>query len=170
METWLLIQTSMNALELTWDMEEVFLNPFSFFEWFRDSILDSSFRFFVALLIFLVWLAILIWTVKDASARSSSFWFQLLSVFLVVWFTPIVWLLLYIAIRPQWWKWDKAPWRDTLYQNVQICENCGEFNDIHNLYCTKCGESLHFICHECQNKISYNYSYCPNCGAPRLDE
>lgn len=169
METGELAQTAIAILEWSGDIADVIWNPFTSVEWFFDTIWDSSFRFWTALLIFLVRLAVLIWTVKDASARSSSFWFQLLSVFLVVAFTPIVWLLLYIAIRPQWWKWDKTPWRDMLYQSTQICDNCWEFNDIHNLYCTKCWETLHTTCHECQNKFSNNYAYCPSCGAPSLE-
>lgn len=170
METWDLTQTAIKILEWSWDITEVIWNPFTSAEWFFNTILDNSFRFRTALIIFLLRLSVLIWTIKDASARSSSFWFQLLSVFLIVGFTPIIWLLLYIAIRPQWWKWDKTPWRDALYQNTQICEECWEFNHINNLYCTKCGEPLYTICHECQNKFSGNYDYCPNCGAPSLEE
>ena len=170
METGEIAQAAVNILEWSWNITDIIWNPFSAAEWFVNTILESSVRFRTAIVIFLLWLSALIWVIKDANARSRSFWFQLLAVFLVVAFTPIFWLLLYIAIRPQWWKWDKTPWRDTLYQNVQICENCGEFNDIHNLYCTKCGESLHITCHECQNKNSYSYDYCPNCGAPSLEE
>ena len=170
MESGALTQTAINILEWSWEITDVIWNPFTSVEGFWDTIRDSSFWFRTALVIFFLWLAVLIWTIKDASARSSSFWFQLLSVFLVVAFTPVVWLLLYIAIRPQWWKWDKTPWRDTLYQTTQICENCWEFNDIHNLYCTKCWEALHITCHECQHKFSNNYAYCPNCGAPSLEK
>ena len=170
METGQLAQTAIDILEWSWDITDVIWNPFTSAEWFFNTIRDSSFRFWTALIIFLLWLAILIWTIKDASARSSSFRFRLLSAFLIIWFTPVIWLLLYIAIRPQWRKWDKTPWRDTLYQTKQVCENCGEFNHIDNLYCTKCGEALHSTCHECQNKFSNSYSYCPNCGAPRIEE
>ena len=56
--------------------------------------------------------------------------------------------------------------RDTLFQKIQECENCGEFNQIDHMYCTSCGESLHTTCRECQCKYSKSYSYCPNCGAP----
>jgi ABC-type nickel/cobalt efflux system permease component RcnA len=132
--------------------------------------LQSSFWFRAAIIIFLVRLSVLIRTIKDASARSSSFWFQLLSVVLIIGFTPVFWLLLYIAIRPQWWKRDKTPRRDTLFQKSQICDNCGEFNQIDHLYCTSCWESLHISCRECQNKYSKSYSYCPKCWAPRLEE
>jgi len=170
METWELAQVAINVLEWSWNITDVIWNPFSSIEWFFSTIRDSSFRFRTALTIFLVWLSILIRVIKDANARSSSFWFQLLSVLLIIGFTPIIWLLLYIAIRPQWWKWDKTPWRDTLFSKLQFCENCGEFNQSTNLYCTHCWESLHTTCRECQSKYSISHSYCPNCGAPHLDE
>ena len=170
METGQLAQTAIDMLEWSWSITDVIWNPFTSIEWFLGTIRDSTFRFWAALAIFLLRLAILIWVVKDASARSSSFWFQLLSVFIIIAFTPIIWLILYISIRPQWWKWDKTPWRDTLFLKAQICENCWEFNKIENLYCSTCGESLHTSCRECQNKFSKNYSYCPNCGATRLEE
>ena len=170
METGDLAQAAVNILEWSWDISDVIWNPFTSSEWILSTILQSSFWFRTAIIIFLVRLAILIRTIKDASARSSSFWFQLLSVLLIIGFTPVLWLLLYIAIRPQWWKWDKTPWRDTLFQKSQICENCWEFNQINHLYCTSCWESLHVSCRECQNKYSKTYSYCPNCGAPHLEE
>ena len=170
METWDLTQTTINILEWTWDIIETIWNPFTSPEWFFNAIMDNSVRFWWAVITFLLRLAILIWVIKDSTARSYSFWFQLLSVFLIIAFTPIIWLILYIAIRPQWWRWDKTARRDTLFQKSQICDNCGEFNQIDHLYCTSCWESLHISCRECQNKYSKSYAYCPKCGAPHLEE
>ena len=132
METGELAQAAINILEWSWDIIDIIWNPLTSSEWIFSTILQSSFRFWTAITISLLRLAILIWTIKDASARSSSFWFQLLSVVLIIWFTPILWLLIYIAIRPQWWKRDKTPWRDTLFQKTQICENCWELNHINH--------------------------------------
>ena len=153
METWDLTQTTINILEWTWDIIETIWNPFTSPEWFFNAIMDNSVRFWWAVITFLLRLAILIWVI-----------------FLIIAFTPIIWLILYIAIRPQWWRWDKTARRDTLFQKSQICENCWEFNQINNLYCTKCWEALHTTCHECQNKFSNSYSYCPNCWAPSLEQ
>ena len=169
METWELAQAAINILEWSWDITDVIWNPFSSTEWILNTILQSSFWFWSAIAIFLLWLAVLIRVIKDSNARSSSFWFQLLSILLIIAFTPIFWLLLYIAIRPQWWKWDKTPWRDISFQKIQVCENCWEFNKIEHLYCTSCWESLHTTCRECQTKYSKSYSYCPNCWAPLLE-
>lgn len=170
METGELAQTAINILEWSWNVTDIIWNPFTAAEWFLSSILESSVRFRTAIIIFLLWLSALIRVIKDANARSWSFWFQLLAIFLVIAFSPIFWLLLYIAIRPQWWKRDKTPWRDTLFQKTQICNNCWEFNCIDHLYCTSCWEALHTTCRECQTKYSNNYAYCPNCGAPYIAE
>lgn len=170
METGDLTQTAINILEWSWDLSDIIWDHFNFSEWFFNTILQNSIRFRSAIIIFLLRLSTLIWVIKDSSSRSSSFWFQLLAIFLIVAFTPIFWILLYIAIRPQWWKRDKVPRRDTLFQKTQICENCWEFNQIDHLYCTYCWENLHLQCRECQCKYSKSYSYCPNCGAPQLEE
>ena len=170
METGELAQTAINILEWTGDITDVIWNPFTSSEWFLATILQNSVRFRFAIIIFLIRLAVLIRVIKDSNARSWSFWFQLLAIFLIVAFTPIFWLILYIAIRPQWRKWDKTPRRETLYQTTQVCENCWELNRIDHLYCTSCWDSLHTTCHECQAKLSNLYSYCPNCGAPRIEE
>jgi len=170
METGELVQTAVNILEWSWNVADVIWNPFASSEWFLSTILQNSIRFRFAIMVFLVRVAVLIWVIKDSNARSSSFWFQLLAVFIIVAFTPIFWLILYVAIRPQWRKWDKTPRRDTLFQQAQLCGNCWEQNHINNLYCTSCWDSLHTTCHECQSKFSSLYSYCPNCGAPHLEE
>lgn len=163
METGELAQAAINLME--WNG-----NIFSSGEWLFSTVFQNNIRLWGAIIIFLIRIAALIWVIKDSNARSSSFWFQLLSVIIILLFTPIFGILLYIAIRPQWWKWDKTAWRDTLFQNAQICENCWEFNQIDHMYCTSCWESLHTTCRECELKYSKNYAYCPNCGAPKLEE
>lgn len=170
MESGDLAQAAINILEWSEDITNVIWNPFTSSEWFLNTILQNNIRFRSTIVIFLLWITILIRVIKDANARSSSFWFQILSVFLIICFTPIFWLLLYIAIRPQWWKRDKTPWRDTTFQDIQICENCGNFNSINNLYCTYCWENLCTSCRECQKNYSKSYAYCPNCWAPHLEE
>ena len=139
-------------------------------QWIIDIFIENSLRFRLAIIIFLLRIATLIRVIKDSNARSWSFRFQLLSIFLIIAFTPIFWLLLYIAIRPQWWKRDKTPRRDTHFQNIQICENCWEFNKIEHSFCINCWESIQTNCRECQKKYSKSYKYCPYCWAPNLEE
>ena len=169
METGQLTQAALDIIEWSWNITDIIWNPLTNSEWILSTILSNSFRFWSSIVVFLLRLSVLIRVIKDSNARSYSFWFQLLAVLLVIVFTPVFGLLLYIAIRPQWWKWDKTWWRDTLFHTVHQCENCWEINKIENLYCTSCGESLHVSCRECLSVYSKSYSYCPQCGAPSLE-
>lgn len=170
METGELAQATIALLEWSWDLEEIIWNPFSWSGWIVDVISSNPIWTRLAIIIFFLRIVALIRVIKDANARSSSFRFHLLSALIVIIFTPIFWVLLYIAIRPQWWKWDKTPRRDTTFKEIQICSNCWNFNQINHMYCTNCWECLQNTCHECQNKYSNNYSYCPNCWAPHIEE
>lgn len=170
METGELTQAAINIIDWSWSITDVIWNPLTSSEWFWGTIFGNSTWFWFCVIIFFFRLVSLIYVIKDSNARSFSFWFQVLSVLIIILLTPVFWLPLYIAIRPQWWKWDKTPWRDALFQNIQICDSCGYFNWIENTYCTNCGEYLHVWCRECQSKYSKSHSYCPNCGAPNLPE
>ena len=165
-----LTQVAINVLEWSGSITDVIWNPFSSSQWFFTTIIQSPIWFRSALIISFLWIIAIIWTAKDSNARGSSFWFQALSVLFVIILGPIFGILLYISIRPQWRKWDKTPWRDVSFQSVQVCENCGNFNNIEHKYCTSCGENLQNTCRECQHKYPKCYAYCPHCGAPRLEE
>lgn len=170
METGDLTQVAIAALQWSWNLWDIVENPFTSPDWILSVILNNSIRFRITIAIFFLRFLVLIWVVKDSSARSSSFWFQFLSALIIILFTPIIWLPLYIAIRPQWWKRDKTSWRDILFQQIQECENCWNVNQLNNAYCTNCGEALHTTCRECQNKYPNSYAYCPICGAPNLKD
>ena len=170
METGELAQATIAIIEWSWDLEEIIWHQFLWSESIINTIFTNPIWSRLAIIIFFLRIVALIRVIKDANARSSSFRFHLLSALIIIAFTPIFWLLLYIAIRPQWWKWDKTPRRDTTFQQIQICTNCSNFNQINNAYCTNCWECLQNTCHECQNKYSNNYSYCPNCWAPRIED
>lgn len=165
-----LTQAAIAILEWSGNVSDIIWNPFTSSDWFFATIMWNSIRFWPALVVFFLRICALIRTIKDANARSSSFWFQALAVLLVIILGPIFGILLYIAIRPQWWKRDKTPRREAIFQQSQVCENCWKFNQIDHACCTSCGESLQNSCRECQQKYSKSYSYCPYCGAPRLEE
>lgn len=170
METGELAQATIDILEWNWTITDIIWNPLTSSEWFFGTILHNPIRLRSAIIISMLWIIALIWTIKDANARSSSIGFHFLSALIIVILGPIFGILLYIAIRPQWRKRDKTPWRDTLFQNIEMCDSCGYFNHIDNSYCTNCWEYLQNWCRECQNNYPKSYSYCPFCGAPNLPE
>ena len=170
METGDLAQVAFAALQWSWELWDIVSNPFTSPDWFFSAILQNSIRFWTTLIMFFFRFVALVWVIKDSNARSSSFGFQFLSALIIILFTPIFGLPLYIAIRPQWWKRDKTPRRNILFQQIQECENCWSINQLSNAYCSNCGEALHTTCRECQNKYPKTYDYCSECGAPNLNE
>ena len=121
----------------------------------------------VCILVFF-WIIAIIRTAKDISARTDSPFFHIISVLLVTLLTPIIWIPLYLAIRPIWYKRDKTSWRDSCLSNSSICQNCWTLNPKEYKNCIKCGEKIKTKCKECNNEYPYSYGYCPSCGAPNL--
>lgn len=122
----------------------------------------------VGILIFFRIIAI-IRTAKDISARTDSTFFHIISVLFVTLLTPIIWLPLYLAIRPIWYKWDKTSWRDSCLSNSCVCQSCWTLNPKEYKNCIKCGEKLVVVCKECSNEYPNEYHYCPTCGAPNIE-
>jgi len=121
----------------------------------------------VSIIVFFRIIAI-IWTAKDISARTDSSFFHIISVILVTILTPIIWIPLYLAIRPIWYKRDKTSWRDSCLTNSSICQNCWTLNPKEYTNCIKCGEKIKIKCKECNKEYPYTYQYCPNCWAPNI--
>ena len=121
----------------------------------------------VSILVFF-WIIAIIRTAKDISARTESSFFHIISVILVTVLTPIIWIPLYLAIRPIWYKRDKTSWRDSCLSNSSICQNCWTLNPKEYKNCIKCGEKIKTKCKECGEEYPYSYHYCPSCWAPNI--
>ena len=125
--------------------------------------------------IIVIWLIVffriiaIIWTAKDISARSDSTFFHIISVLLVTLLTPIIWIPLYLAIRPIWYKRDKTLRRDSCISNSSLCQNCWTLNPKEYTNCIKCWEKIKTKCKECDNEYPYTYHYCPSCWAPNIN-
>jgi hypothetical protein len=116
-----------------------------------------------------IWLYTLIWVAKDASARSHSLWFQILSLLLVTLLTPLVGFPLYLLIRPLTYKHDNNGWRTVLLLQSIRCYNCNKYNHRSSLFCMHCGESLTVRCKNCGSDYGRDCEYCTQCGAPNID-
>ena len=55
---------------------------------------------------------------------------------------------------------------------TEACDECGEKNQIHKLYCESCQESLR-LCHECKTRQEFSHwkssVYCLDCKDEHLD-
>jgi len=134
-----------------------------------SSLLGEWFWLTLALIFFFFRIISLIWVIKDASSRSDSGTFLFFSMLMIICLTPIFWLPLYIACRPQGFKWDKRPWRDLSLASLQECSNCHELNLLNHKCCVFCWDSLQLQCRECWENYAFSYDYCPCCWAPNIE-
>jgi len=123
----------------------------------------------VVIFILFLWLVCIISVAKDVSARTDSHAIQIISILFVTFLTPIIWLPLYLAIRPVWYKIDKTPWRDSCANSSVQCESCLTMNPKEYDCCIQCGKKLKIKCKECEKSFPKYYHYCPYCGAPNIN-
>lgn len=81
---------------------------------------EFAFKFFVVYF-FIIWIALLIWVIKDISIRTNNLFIQIISIFIILFLTPL-WIFIYLLIRP----------RHTLYEKyyLEIEENLDIINEI----------------------------------------
>ncbi|MDQ1343851.1 MAG: hypothetical protein QG650_571 [Patescibacteria group bacterium] len=94
-----------------------------------------------------IWLASVIWTVRDITDRTGNLLIQTFSVLLVVVFTPILGLPLYLLIRP------RTTLAERYYEEAGIAES--EYVS---------------VCPDCDTEVGEDFRYCPHCGGQLLDE
>lgn len=95
-----LIQLSWTALWESWWAASLLKDSLDILPW-------GSINISIFLTLF-AWIIVIVRTVKDANYRSSSLWFLVLSLMLVTLLTPFIGLPIYRAIRPQWYKHERA--------------------------------------------------------------
>jgi hypothetical protein len=121
--------------------------------------------------VFFVFLRIIsiIRVTRDIIHRSNSFSLQVISILFLTFLTPLVWLPLYLLIRPMNYKTDRIPRREACASNLVACYNCTTLNPKEYLCCVACGERLKIKCKECGNNYAHSFAYCNICGAPNID-
>jgi hypothetical protein len=66
---------------------------------FYETITIESFIKFVVIYFFVIWIALLLWVMKDISNRTDSILLQILSIFIILFLTPFG-IFIYLLIRP----------------------------------------------------------------------
>lgn len=142
--------------------------------------LEFVFKFAIAYF-FIVWVAIIIWVIKDISNRTSNIFLQILSLLTVILFTPL-WVFLYLLIRPGKTVFEK--YYQEVEENLAIlsriieqkteyqeaneigdCPGCGHEVQRDFVICPKCKLNLRHECIECKKEIRDNWKVCPFCKA-----
>ncbi|PID87467.1 hypothetical protein CSB07_01510 [Candidatus Gracilibacteria bacterium] len=134
-------------------------------------------KFFLVYFI-IVWIALVIWVIKDITNRTSSLIFQIFSIFLVIFLSPLG-LLIYLVIRPRKTLFDLyydeidfnldtfgSIIKDKLEGDLEKihCFNCKKPVGIDFNYCPYCKICLSKECYNCEKKLYSGWERCPYCG------
>lgn len=119
-------------------------------------------------IIAIIWIYCILWTARDIYSRSDNSLFQIFCVLLVMVGTPIIWLPLYLLIRPLSRK-DEIMWRQMMMEMESVpCGVCMRPNLTGYDHCVFCGWALKISCKNCKEMYPHTHQYCFKCGAPNL--
>lgn len=149
-----------------WSVVENSVARFNFFG--AQSGLENIITGVIVIFIFL-WIISIISVAKDIASKTNSHALQIISILMITILTPVLWLPLYLAIRPVSLKKDKIPRREACATNLIVCENCKQLNPKEYKCCIGCGEQLTVKCKECHKDYPSEYLYCHHCGAPNIE-
>lgn len=120
-----------------------------------------------------IWISLIFWTSKDISKRSRSWIARILAPVLVLIFF-IFGLIIYLFLRPKNTLNDE--FREKLNEEVLIhsldeprfCSECQNEISSNWLYCPNCKKQLLKPCVKCGNNLDVSWELCPFCGAENL--
>ncbi len=121
----------------------------------------------VVWIVIFVWMLCLIRTIKDIRSRTKNLFGQVLSILAVTLLTPIIWLPLYLVLRPKYTYKDKLYRREALDLQTTSCNQCWMINNFQFDHCISCWESIHHQCTHCDQSYSHEYNNCPYCGSSK---
>ena len=117
-----------------------------------------------------IWVAFVIWVVRDITNRSSNILVQTFSILLIVAFTPIFGLPLYLLVRPRSTLFEKYYEEVGLAESEsfegRFCEECEEPVSPEYRYCPHCRHELLVPCRHCGELASKDWDCCAYCGTP----
>lgn len=77
---------------------------------------EFALNFFI-IYFFVIWIALIVWVIKDISIRTTNIYFQIISVFIILFLTPL-WVFIYLLIRPGKTLYDR--YYDEIEDNLDI--------------------------------------------------
>ncbi|MDA7494765.1 hypothetical protein N8455_00325 [Candidatus Gracilibacteria bacterium] len=143
-----------------------------------DSITFESGIKFMIVYFFIIWIALLVWVLKDIKNRTSNWFIQLISILIILVGTPLG-IFIYLLIRPGKTLFEK--YHSEVENNLDAMEEMIEEKnkdygeslhcfccDIPLLpafkYCPKCKIELKKDCSGCKKELYRNWEICPFCG------
>ena len=115
-----------------------------------------------------LWLSLMIWTFRDARARSRDVFAILLATLMVVIFGPLG-LVLYFLLRPPVTLaelYERSLEEEALLQDIEErprCPGCSRLTNEAWVVCPDCHTKLKANCPNCNNILELHWNLCPFC-------
>ena len=123
------------------------------------------------LVVFIFWLATIVWIYKDAKRRIEDPW--LLGVAVLVGFAPFVGVFIYMLLRPPEYiddvrerELEIRAMEDRLSKRDLHCPVCRSEVDSSFLVCPICTTKLKQSCSNCKQPLEALWQVCPYCETP----
>jgi hypothetical protein len=122
-----------------------------------------------------VWLAALIWTIRDIRDRSEDPITQVVAFLIVLIFNLPGWVL-YQVLRPPLTLadvYERQLEEEALRQELDnrlACPSCEHDVEDDYVACPQCATQLKTPCRECSRAVSFAWMACPWCGTRRHEE
>lgn len=119
-----------------------------------------------AIIIIFLYIASIIWAVKDAKVRGANW-----TATLIISIIPFAGVLVYLLMRPPLLLIDKEEQElDITLKRRQLakygnCANCGQPVKDNYVACPKCGRKLREVCPTCKKPLEFSWNTCPYCGS-----
>jgi len=134
------------------------------------SVLEVILAFTGAFLVAL-WISLIVWTFRDARARSRDAFAILLATLMTLIFGPLG-VLLYFLLRPQVTLaelYERSLEEEALLQDLEErdrCPGCSRVVDGDWVVCPDCHTELKNTCASCGHTLHLRWSVCPYCATP----
>ncbi len=118
-----------------------------------------------------LWLTLVIWTFRDAQARSTDLFVQLISTLFVALFN-LPGLVLYLILRPHETlaeQYERSLEEETLLQDLKqdmLCPSCQHVIQAEFQMCPRCRMRLKRQCPDCDKMLDLDWTTCPYCTSP----
>jgi hypothetical protein len=118
-----------------------------------------------------LWISLIVWTFRDAKARSRDIFAILLATLMVVVFGPLG-VLLYFLLRPHSTLvelYERSLEEEALLQDLEErphCPGCSRQVIEAWLVCPDCHTTLKKACQTCGQKLNLTWNVCPFCATP----
>jgi RNA polymerase subunit RPABC4/transcription elongation factor Spt4 len=116
-----------------------------------------------------LWVSLIIWTFRDARARSRDPFAQMLAAIMIAVFGPLG-LFIYLILRPRETlaeAYEHSLEEEALLQDIEerlVCPGCKQTVQDTFQFCPSCHTRLKKVCPGCGELMRLRWNICPYCG------